>query len=91
MDNLLNYMLWIALITHIGMVLVCVWRVWRGENIIDRLVGLDVTATLVIAILVLIAILQQNSFFIDIAIGLTALGAVSSIALAKFIADQRVF
>jgi multisubunit Na+/H+ antiporter MnhF subunit len=91
MNVLLNYALWGALITHIGMVLVCVWRVWRGENIIDRLIGLDVTTTLVIAILVLIAIIEQNSFYIDIAIGLAALGAISSIALAKFIADHRMF
>lgn len=91
MSNLLNIAVWAALIIHVGMVLLCVWRVWRGENIIDRLIGLDVTATLVIAILALIAIIEQNSFYIDIAIGLTALGAVSTVALAKFIADQRVF
>lgn len=91
MSELLNIAVWAALIIHVGMVLLCVWRVWRGENIIDRLIGLDVTATLVIAILALIAIIEQNSFYIDIAIGLAALGAVSSIALAKFIADQRVF
>ncbi len=91
MDTLLNYAIWGALIAHVGMALVCVWRVWRGENIIDRLIGLDVTATLTAAILVLIAIIEQNSLYIDIAIGLAALGAISSIALAKYIADQRVF
>jgi multisubunit Na+/H+ antiporter MnhF subunit len=88
---LLTYAAWAALIMHIGMVLVCVWRVWRGENIIDRLIGLDVSATLVIAILVLISVLEKNSFYIDIAIGLAALGAISSIALAKYIADERMF
>lgn len=91
MDILLNYAVWAAIITHVGMVLVCVWRVWRGENIIDRLIGLDVTATLVIAVLVLISIVEKNSLYLDIAIGLAALGAISTIALAKFIADQRMF
>jgi multisubunit Na+/H+ antiporter MnhF subunit len=73
------------------MVLVCVWRVWRGENIIDRLIGLDVTTTLTLAILVLIAILEENSLFIDVALGLTTLSAIASVALAKYVADQRMF
>jgi multisubunit Na+/H+ antiporter MnhF subunit len=91
MDTLLNYVIWAAIITHIGMMLVVVWRVWHGENIIDRLIGLDVTTTLMIAILVLISILEKDGLYIDIAIGLAALGAISSIALAKFIADERMF
>ncbi len=86
-----NFIVWGALIVHIGMVLVCVWRVWRGENIIDRLIGLDVTTTLTLAILVLIAILEENSLFIDVALGLTTLSAIASVALAKYVADQRMF
>jgi multisubunit Na+/H+ antiporter MnhF subunit len=91
MENLLNFVVWGVLVIHIGMVLLCVWRVWRGENIIDRLIGLDVTTTLVLIILILIAIIEKNSIFFDVAIGLAALSAISSIALAKFIADQRMF
>lgn len=91
MENLLNFVVWGVLIIHIGMLLICVWRVWRGENIIDRLIGLDVTTMLVLIILILIAIIERNSIFFDIAIGLTALSAIASIALAKFIADQRMF
>lgn len=91
MENILNLVVWGVLIIHIGMLLICVWRVWRGENIIDRLIGLDVTTMLVLIILILIAIIERNSIFFDIAIGLTALSAIASIALAKFIADQRLF
>ena len=91
MENILNFTVWGVLIIHIGMLLVCVWRVWRGENIIDRLIGLDVTTMILLIILILIAIIEGNSIFFDIAIGLTALSAIASIALAKFIADQRMF
>ena len=91
MANLLNYVIWGVLIIHVGMILVCVWRVWRGENIIDRLIGLDVTSTIILIILVLIAIIERNSIYFDVAIALTALSAISTIALAKFIADQRMF
>jgi multisubunit Na+/H+ antiporter MnhF subunit len=65
--------------------------VWRGENSIDRLIGLDVSTTLVMAILILIAIIEQNSIYIDIAIGLAALSAIATIVLARYIADQRIF
>ncbi len=91
MENIVNTVVWGVLIIHIGMLLLCVWRVWRGENIIDRLIGLDVTTMILLIILVLIAIIERNSIFFDIAIGLTALSAIASIALAKFIADQRMF
>jgi len=91
MLNLLNFVIWAVLIIHVGMLLVCVWRVWRGENIIDRLIGLDVTTTLVLIILILIAIIEGNSIYFDVAIGLTALSAIATIAMAKYIADQRMF
>jgi len=91
MDDFLTYVVWGALLVHIGMVLVTVWRTWRGENIVDRLIGLDVSSTLVLAILVLIAILAGNSIYIDVAIGLAALSAIGSVSLAKFIADRRMF
>lgn len=91
MTAFIYYSVWSALIIHIGMVLICVWRVWRGENIIDRLIGLDVTTTLTLAILVLIAILEENSLFIDVSLGLATLSAIASVALAKYVADQRMF
>lgn len=91
MLDLLNFVIWGVLIIHVGMILVCVWRVWRGENIIDRLIGLDITSTLVLIILILIAIIEGNSIYFDVAIGLTALSAISTIAMAKYIADQRMF
>jgi multisubunit Na+/H+ antiporter MnhF subunit len=91
MEQVLSYTVWLALVIHVSLVLVCVWRAWRGENIIDRLIGLDVMTTLTLAILVLFAIIERNSIFIDIAIGLAALSAITSIALAKYIVDQRMF
>jgi multisubunit Na+/H+ antiporter MnhF subunit len=91
MEQVLYYTVWGAMILHTALLLVCVWRAWRGDNIIDRLIGLDVMTTLVLAILVLIAIIERNSIYIDIAIGLAALSAIASVALAKYIADQRMF
>jgi multisubunit Na+/H+ antiporter MnhF subunit len=91
MNTILDYILWGALLLHISLVMASIWRAWRSENIIDRLIGLDVTTTLVLVILILIGIVDKNSLFIDVAIGLAALSAIGSVALAKFIADHRMF
>jgi multicomponent Na+:H+ antiporter subunit F len=91
MDTLINITTWIVLIAHLMMALVAVWRIWRGENSIVRLVAFDLASTLTLAVLVLISILEQNSIFMDTAIALAALSYVSTVALAKFISDQKVF
>jgi multisubunit Na+/H+ antiporter MnhF subunit len=53
--------------------------------------GADLISTLTIGILVLVALFEKNSIFIDVAVGLVALGFVSTIALAKYIADEQMF
>lgn len=91
MESVLLIVLYVSLIVHIILIGISVWRVWRGENIIDRLMGADLISTLTLAILVLIALFEKNTIFIDVAVGLVALGYVSTIALAKYIADEQMF
>ncbi|HID51122.1 MAG TPA: Na(+)/H(+) antiporter subunit F, partial [Anaerolineae bacterium] len=68
-----------------------VWRVWRGENSIDRLIGTDVVTTLMLAVLVLISLIFRDSVYIDVALGLGALSFIGTVALAKFLADEKIF
>jgi multisubunit Na+/H+ antiporter MnhF subunit len=91
MSNILSIVLNAALAIHIALIAVCVWRVWRGENAIDRLIGADLVGTLMLAVLVLLALILVNATYIDVALGLAALGFVGTIALAKYLADQQVF
>jgi multisubunit Na+/H+ antiporter MnhF subunit len=91
MSAILSHVLGIALAIHVALIAVCVWRVWRGENVIDRLIGADLVGTLMLAVLVLIALVRLNPTYIDVALGLAALGFVGTIALAKYIADQQMF
>jgi multisubunit Na+/H+ antiporter MnhF subunit len=91
MENSLTIALIVALTFHVLMVAIAMWRVWRGENVIDRLIGVELVSTLFLAILVLVSLILQESIYIDIALVLGALGFVGTIALAKYIADEQVF
>ncbi len=91
LEQVLAFVLSISLGIHVALIAVSVYRVWRGENLIDRLIGADLVTTLMLAILVLIAVIERNALYIDVALGLAALGFVGAIALAKYVADERMF
>ena len=91
MESLLDVTIWIVLVAHLLMALVAAWRVWRGENGVSRLTGLDLASTLTIAILVIISIIRANIIYIDVAIAVAALSYISTIVLAKYISDHKVF
>ena len=91
MSTLLSVVLYLALAIHIALVAVVLWRVWRGENIVDRLIGADLIAVLSLAALVLLALIHRDGIYIDVALALAALGLIGSIALAKYIADEQMF
>lgn len=91
MENILTTALLISLGLHIIMVSVAVWRVWRGENVIDRLIGLDLVSTLFLAILVLVSLIYRDSIYLDVALVLGGLGFIGIIALAKYVADEQMF
>ena len=91
MGTILTYTLYLALVVHIGLLAVVLWKVWRGDNIIDRLMGADLLGTLTLAVLVLLALIGRDSIYIDVALGLAALGFIGIIALAKYVADEQMF
>jgi multisubunit Na+/H+ antiporter MnhF subunit len=85
MSNLLNLVLWVALVLHLCLIAACVWRVWRGDNAVDRLTSADVIGTLVLAVLILMAMLLRDGIFIELALSLAILGFVGTLALARYI------
>ena len=91
MTEILDYILWSVLGVHLIMALIAAWRTWRGANGIERLIGLDLASTLTLAVIVLVAIIQRNSIYMDLAIALAALSYLSTVVLAKFISDHKVF
>jgi multisubunit Na+/H+ antiporter MnhF subunit len=90
LSNILDIALVGSLGVHIILIGICVYRVWLGENVIDRLIGADLVGTLVLAILVLLGLIERTSIYFDVALGLAALGFVASVVLAKYLADQKI-
>lgn len=91
LSSILTAVLSAALVIYVVLLVIALYRVWRGENIVDRLIGVDLVTTLTLGILVLLAIINRDSIYIDVALGLAALGFISTIALAKYIADEQMF
>ncbi|MCS7056670.1 MAG: monovalent cation/H+ antiporter complex subunit F [Thermoflexales bacterium] len=80
-----------SLVVHVGMISVAVQRVWRGETIMDRVVAADVIATLVLGIFVLLALIDNDALYIDLALGASAISYVGTIALSRYIANRQMF
>ncbi len=91
MSNLLLIALYISLIIHVVLIGISVWRVWRGDNVIDRLMGTELVTTLFLAVLVLVSLIFRESLYIDVALGLAALSFIGTVALAKYLADEQMF
>ncbi|MCL4264112.1 MAG: cation:proton antiporter [Anaerolineae bacterium] len=91
MSILLLITLYISLIIHITLIGISVWRVWRGDNVIDRLIGTELVTTLFLAVLVLVSLIFRDSVYIDVALGLAALSFIGTVALAKYLADEQMF
>jgi multisubunit Na+/H+ antiporter MnhF subunit len=91
MESILRIVLYSALLIHIVLMGIAFYRVLRGENAVDRLIGLDLISTITLAVLVLVAMIARDTVFIDVALGLAALGFISTIALAKYMADEQMF
>jgi multisubunit Na+/H+ antiporter MnhF subunit len=80
-----------VLMVLVLLVLPCAHRVWIGPSPADRLQAIDTITTLLIGIIIVLALLQGISMFIDVAIALAAFAFIGTLALARYIAEGKVF
>ena len=91
MEQLLITILHISLLIHVLLMCLAAWRLWDGENVIDRLMASDLLSNLTMAVLVLAALIHRQKIFIDVALGLAAIGYITIITFAKYVTDKRMF
>ena len=66
-----------------GLMLVLVWRIWRGPTTADRVVGLDAVNTLVVAAMLLLSVRMREPVFADVAIVYALLSYVGTLYIAR--------
>ena len=91
LEQILITALYASLLVHVLLMCAVAFRLWNGENVIDRLMASDILSNLMLAVLVIGAMIHHQSGFLDVALGLAALGFISVVAFAKYITSKRMF
>jgi multisubunit Na+/H+ antiporter MnhF subunit len=90
-DPVINYGVQSALAVLVLLLVVCTYRVWRGPSAADRLQAIDSVTTLLIGIIIVLALVQGTSMLLDVGIALAALSFVGTLAVARYLAEGKVF
>ena len=76
----------VALVAGIGMAMV---RMVRGPEVADRVLAADVLSLEVVGLVILLAVDQQRSLSLDVALLVAVVGFASTLAFAQFIGATR--
>jgi multicomponent Na+:H+ antiporter subunit F len=78
--------LWISILIILGVAaFLCLFRIFRGPTIADRMVGVDIMGILFVGITAITGIIYNLSFLVDIAIALALISFIGTLALAKYL------
>lgn len=80
----MNFLVY-ALLGLIILLVVSLVRIIIGPTIWDRLLGMNLVTTKIVMAIVVLAVLVNRSFLIDVAIVYSLLGFIASILIARFI------
>ena len=75
----------LAILTFVGL-----YRAVVGPTVEDRMVAINMIATKVTTIIVMIALLQNQKFFVDVALVYALLGFITTIGLAKLLMKGKL-
>jgi multicomponent K+:H+ antiporter subunit F len=81
----------IAVVTPIALAMMSLalvlnlWRLLRGPSHVDRIAALDTMYINTVALLVLLGIVRESSFYFEAAVLIAILGFVGTVALCKFL------
>jgi multicomponent Na+:H+ antiporter subunit F len=80
-----------VLLVLVALLIPCVYRVLVGPTSADRLQALEVTTSLLIGIVVVLMLVQQSTFVLDIGIALAAFSFIATLGMARYLAEGRIF
>jgi multicomponent Na+:H+ antiporter subunit F len=73
----------------IGTVLISMVRVVVGPTLVDRMIGLNVVAAQVLALLVLIAVDEGSTFYLDVALVYDIFGFIGLLAITRYFSRRE--
>ncbi|MCX8061990.1 MAG: cation:proton antiporter [Anaerolineales bacterium] len=77
--------LWLTIGLLVAAVLLCLYRVARGPSLPDRVVGLDLLASVTVGLIAVYAVLSGEIIYIDVATVLALIAFLGTVAFAYFI------
>jgi multicomponent Na+:H+ antiporter subunit F len=81
----------IALVVVSLLLLPCVYRILVGPSPADRLQAVETTTTLLVGMIILLMLVQELAFLLDVAIALAAFSFIATLGIARYLAEGRVF
>jgi multisubunit Na+/H+ antiporter MnhF subunit len=81
----------VTLVLLVGSLLPCTWRVIVGPSPADRLQAIDTITNVLTGIIVVLALVQDTAFLLDVGIALAAFGFVATVAIARYLYEGRMF
>ncbi len=82
---MLIYAVYLALALFSAAILLCLYRLMVGPDIVDRILALDTMAINLIAVIVLTGILMRSNVLFEAALLIALMGFVSTVALTRYL------
>lgn len=89
MDGVPDVVIELALLALAVSLAIAFVRIWRGPSLMDRVVALELTATLVAGVVAVFAISTDEPALIDVAIALALVAFISAVAFARYAERAR--
>jgi multicomponent Na+:H+ antiporter subunit F len=87
--ELLQFSIWVAIVLISLALILGAVRLFIGPTLPDRIVALELIASLFVGVVVIASILSGVATYLDVAIALTLVGFLGAIVFARFI-ERRV-
>lgn len=80
-----------ALFWITGLLCICIGMVIRAQSGLVRILAIDTVTLVLVALLILYSATTQSSYYLDAALMLALLSFVSTIVVARYHAEERIF
>lgn len=82
---------YIAIVWQLLLAMVLTLYTWRTRHIVNRILGLEVLAMLIVAAVACVAIQRDESGYLDVALVLAMLGFIQTVAAARLAELRKEF